>query len=152
MTGTSIAGIAILSLALIAAGGAVLFFGITYMRRELPIEPSPVPATPPISHSSPVTNDEVPPTFDVVRIEPSGDAVIAGRAAPGATVELLRNGEVHDRVVADQFGQFVMIPSRLPPGNYELTLRATKRGGKQVASHQSAKVALQPSLKNRPIH
>src|SRR5262245_60831499 len=42
--------------------------------------------------------DEARPAFDVARIEPSGDAVIAGRAAPGATVELLRNGEPHDRV------------------------------------------------------
>ena len=50
------------------------------------------------------------PTFDVARIEPTGEAVIAGRAAPGATVELLRNGEVHDRAVADQSGQFVMVP------------------------------------------
>ena len=33
------------------------------------------------------------PAFDVARIEPTGEAVIAGRAMPGATVELLRNGE-----------------------------------------------------------
>ena len=32
------------------------------------------------------------PTFDVARIEPTGEAVIAGRSTPGATVELLRNG------------------------------------------------------------
>ena len=31
------------------------------------------------------------PAFDIARIEPTGEAVIAGRAIPGATVELLRN-------------------------------------------------------------
>jgi len=35
------------------------------------------------------------PAFDIARIEPTGEAVIAGRATPGATVELLRNGELH---------------------------------------------------------
>jgi nucleoid-associated protein YgaU len=82
------------------------------------------------------------PVFDVARIERSGDAVIAGRAAPGATVELLRNGERHDRVVADKSGQFVMVPSQLPPGDYELTLRSTQPDGKQVTSRQSVVVAL----------
>jgi hypothetical protein len=56
------------------------------------------------------------PVFDIVRIERTGDAVIAGRAAPGAIVELLRNGERHDRAVADQSGQFVMVPPGFPPG------------------------------------
>jgi hypothetical protein len=46
------------------------------------------------------------PAFDVARVEPSGDTVIAGRAMPGATVELLRNGKVYDRVVADASGQW----------------------------------------------
>src|SRR6185437_17072920 len=57
------------------------------------------------------------PAFDVARIERTGDAVIAGRAAPGATVELLRNGERLDEAVADKSGQFVMVPSRLPAGD-----------------------------------
>src|SRR5215467_5224815 len=52
--------------------------------------------------------------FDVARVEPSGDTVIAGRAMPGATVELLRNGKVYDRVVADASGQFAIVPPRLP--------------------------------------
>ena len=74
----------------------------------------------------PQNNDGVP-TFDVARVEPSGEAVIAGRAAPGATVELLRNGEPHDRAVADQSGQFVMVVPKLPPGTYDLTLRGDRR-------------------------
>lgn len=63
----------------------------------------------------PEANDGTP-SFDIARIEPTGEAVIAGRATPGATVELLRNGEVHDRVVADAAGEFAMVPPKLPSG------------------------------------
>lgn len=91
------------------------------------------------------------PSFDVVRIEPNGDAVVAGRAAPGSTVELLRNGEVHDRVVVDQSGEFAMVPRPLPPGAYDLTLRAKRSDGTEVTSKQSVTVVLQPRSNDRPM-
>lgn len=91
------------------------------------------------------------PAFDVASIEPSGDAVVAGRAAPGATVELLRNGEPHDRAVADRSGQFAMVPSRLPPGSYDLTLRVTQPDGKQITSRQSVAVVIEPGQQERPV-
>ena len=85
------------------------------------------------SPALPKSDDAGEPTFDVARIEPTGEAVIAGRSRPGATVELLRNGELHDRTVADQSGQFVTVPSsRLPSGTYDLTLRSREPNGKQV--------------------
>jgi hypothetical protein len=99
----------------------------------------------------PDSGSDLQPAFDVTRIEPSGEAVIAGRAAPGATVELLRNGDVHDRAVADKSGQFVMEPPRLPAGDYELTLRSRLPDGRNATSKQSVVVALQPSLKERPV-
>jgi nucleoid-associated protein YgaU len=91
------------------------------------------------------------PAFDIARVEPTGEAVIAGRAAPGATVELLRDGELHDRAVADQSGQFAMVPPRLPPGTYGLTLRSTQPDGKQMTSKQRVAVALAPSPNDRPV-
>lgn len=86
--------------------------------------------------------DKSVPTFDITRVEQTGDAVIAGRAAPGATVELLRDGKPLDRAVADQSGQFVMIPPPLPPGNYDLTLRSRLPDGTQVTSEQKMAVAI----------
>jgi len=170
MTATSIGRIVVPSLALVAACGAALVFGITHLRRETPIEttaatvapavlPPPsaaqsaaaldtaqavanaVAVAPAVSPRSPDTDESVP-VFDIARIERTGDAVIAGRAAPGAIVELLRNGERHDRTVADQSGQFVMVPPRLPPGDYELTLRSRQPDGKQATSKQNVVVAL----------
>ncbi|MEH2500208.1 nucleoid-associated protein YgaU [Bradyrhizobium sp. AZCC 1678] len=99
----------------------------------------------------PPENSDGVPTFDVARIEPTGEAVIAGRAAPGATVELLRNGEVHDRAVADQSGQFVIVPPRLPSGTYDLTLRSRQPDGKQTTSKQNVTVALEPKATDRPV-
>jgi len=99
---------------------------------------------------SPTPGGNAVPEFDVVNIEPTGATVVAGRALPGATVELLRNGEVHDRAVADKSGQFVMVPRPLPPGNYDLTLRIT-HDGKQVTSKQSVAVALDAAASERPM-
>ena len=141
-------------LALSAACGAALVFGFPHLRREPPVEIRAATAAatalvvPPDSSDR---GDESMPVFDVARVEGAGDAVIAGRAAPGAIVELLRNGEPQDRAVADQSGQFVMVPPRLPAGSYELTLRSRQPNGKQAASKQSVAVALQPSLKDQPV-
>jgi nucleoid-associated protein YgaU len=99
----------------------------------------------------PPDSDDGVPTFDVARIEPTGEAVIAGRAAPGATVELLRNGELHDRAVADQSGEFVMVPPRFSPGTYDLTLRSRQPDGKQATSKQSVAVAIEPGPTDRPV-
>ena len=102
--------------------------------------------------SPPLPNrDDSVPAFDVARIEPTGDAVVAGRAVPGATVELLRNGEIHDRAVADQSGQFVMVTPRLPPGTYDLTLRSKAPDGKEATSMQSVAVALEPGPNEKPV-
>ena len=98
----------------------------------------------------PENNDGVP-TFDVARIEPTGEAVIAGRAAPGATVELLRDGEVHDRAVADKSGQFVIVPPKLPPGTYDLTLRSKAPDGTMATSKQRVTAALEPRSTERPV-
>jgi len=168
MTATSIGRVVVPSLGLLAACGAVLVVGITHMRRGPPVETRAATASPAVSGardqspaalatvqaeanavgaalavspSSPETDESVP-AFDIARIEQTGDAVIAGRAAPGAIVELLRNGEPHDRAVADQSGQFVMVPPRLPHGDYELTLRSRQPDGKQATSKQSVVVAL----------
>jgi nucleoid-associated protein YgaU len=91
------------------------------------------------------------PRFDVARIEPNGEAVIAGQAAPGAAVELLQDGKVHDRTVADSSGAFVLVPRPLPSGNYDLTLRTTDPDGKARVSDGSVAVTLDSSKKEKPV-
>ncbi|MCC2098472.1 MAG: LysM peptidoglycan-binding domain-containing protein [Hyphomicrobiales bacterium] len=67
------------------------------------------------------------PSFDIVRVEPSGESVIAGRSEPGADVELLNKGKPFARAKADANGQFVIIPQGLKPGAHQLQLRSRLR-------------------------
>ena len=168
-------------MALIAAGCLALVFAIKQVRREPSVDIKTATASPAISKPASGAGDQGPaalaaaqavaetlgatlagappaqesgdtaPAFDIARIEPTGEVVIAGRAAPGATVELLRNGELHDSAISDQSGQFAMDPPRLPPGTYDLTLRSKQPDGKQATSKQSVAVVLEPSPKDRPI-
>jgi len=168
-------------IALVAAFGTALVFALQHIRRAPPIDTKVTTDVPAVSKPALGPRDQDPatlaaakakvdavaealagspptpdsgdgePAFDIARIEPTGEAVIAGRAMPGATVELLRNGEFHDRAVADQSGQFVMVPPRLPSGTYDLTLRAQQLDGKQARSKQSVAVALGPSATERPV-
>lgn len=83
------------------------------------------------------------PRFDVARVDEHGEAaVIAGQAAPGAKVELLRDGKALDTVVADASGQFVMTPPQLPVGSYELTLRARAPDGTVTQSGRTMPVII----------
>jgi nucleoid-associated protein YgaU len=165
----------------VAACGVALAFAVQHVRREPPVDAKAATTAPVVSKPASGTQGQGPtalasaqadanavaatlagsppspdsgdglPVFDIARIEPTGEAVIAGRAAPGATVELLRNGELHDGAVADQSGQFVMVPPRLPSGTYDLTLRSRQPDGKQAKSKQSVAVALEPTPTDRPV-
>ncbi|MFP6743102.1 MAG: peptidoglycan-binding protein, partial [Alphaproteobacteria bacterium] len=52
------------------------------------------------SAQSPTPDTAIPPSFDIVRISPDGDAVIAGRAEPGAEVQILEGDTVIAEVTA----------------------------------------------------
>jgi LysM repeat protein len=183
MTPLLIARIVAPAVALVAAGGAALVFGVPYVQHGQPFDAAP-PASSASSQPAPAARNETAatpapsseaakpaveglsatktevaglgaalagpsarsaadqsgPAFDLARIEPSGDAVIAGRAAPGANVELMRNGERLDGAVADASGQFVIVPPRLPGGEYQLTLRAKSPDGSVLSSKQGVAV------------
>ena len=172
MTAISIAKIVASGSVFVAACGAALVFGVTRVQHEerleagtvtpttTPSQPAPVvrsegapalAATPAEAAAiavelagppSTIAKDQSVPSFDVARTEGTGDAVIAGRAAPGAVVDLLRDGERLDRAVADASGQFVMVPPHLPAGSYELTLNARLPNGTVASSKQGVKVTV----------
>lgn len=103
--------------------------------------PEPTPAPTPAPEA----------VFDIVRVEPDGSAVIAGRAGPGETVELLRNGERHDVIVADASGSFAFVPPPLPPGSHEIVLRVVGSDGSERRSPQSVTVAVDEGLTRAPM-
>ncbi len=81
-------------------------------------EPAAAPAAPEPKVS------EQPPEFDVVRIDPEGKTVVAGKAEPGTIVEIVLDGEVVASEEADSSGNFVSLFT-LPPSDEarSLTLR-----------------------------
>ncbi len=76
----------------------------------------------------------VAPTFDIVRVDPHGDAVVAGRGVPGAEVALVDDGRVLATVTADATGQFALVPPTLPPGDHYLTLQIKRDGTPGLSS------------------
>jgi nucleoid-associated protein YgaU len=85
-----------------------------------------------------------PPEFDIVRVTPSGETVVAGRAPGAARVELLDQGKVIAGEKVDQNGQFVLLPPALSGGDHLLALRITPEGQAPVSSAQSVAVAVRP--------
>jgi LysM repeat protein len=83
----------------------------------------------------------VPPSFDVVRVNPSGDAVIAGRAQPGSEVTILDGKNVLGSVEADNRGEWVFLPdAALGPGEHSFTLESTDKGTEKQESETSVVV------------
>ncbi|MGT2503294.1 LysM peptidoglycan-binding domain-containing protein [Bradyrhizobium guangxiense] len=100
-------------------------------------------ALPELAPAKPPVIADTGPRFDVARVDDHGEAaVIAGQAAPGAKVELLRDGKPLDTVTADASGQFVMTPPQLPAGSYELTLRARAPDGTVTQSSRTMPVTI----------
>jgi len=78
---------------------------------------TPKPAAPEIS------KQPIRPSFDIVRVNPKGDAVIAGRAAPNAEVTVTDGTSEIGKVKADSRGEWVLVPNKsLPSGPHELSL------------------------------
>ena len=88
--------------------------------------------------AAPETPAPEPPSFDVVRIDPAGDAVLAGRAEAGAMVTIFDGPRALGTVTADSHGEWVFVPTeRLPPGAREFTLSARHADGSELASESN---------------
>ncbi len=153
--------IAVPVLALAAAAGAFVYFRAretppavaTPPQVTAPAAPqasappqanSPPQATAALPQSTPATAPAKRPEFDVVRVTPNGETVVAGRAPGGARVELLDNGKPIASEKVDPSGQFVLLPPSLSGGDHLLALRITPEGQAPVASNQSVAVAVRP--------
>lgn len=107
-------------------------------------------ATPPASAPS-AAEEPATPSFDIVRVEPDGSVVIAGRAAPQSQVDLLTGGGVVGGAKADATGDFAIVLDKpLAPGDYQLTLRATPPTGAAVGSAETAVVSI-PKAPDGPV-
>jgi hypothetical protein len=70
-----------------------------------------------------VMSEKENPAFDIVRIQPDGNVVIAGRWAPNKTVSIMVNGKIVASEQTNADGEFVYAPKKaLPAGNYTISL------------------------------
>ena len=88
--------------------------------------------------------EPVAPTFDTVRVETGGEAVIAGRAAPGTEVVAKLNGQVVASTTVSPDGSFVMIPQKALPAGAGALILETKVNGVVQVSTQTVAIAVKP--------
>ncbi|MCH8522545.1 LysM peptidoglycan-binding domain-containing protein [Glycocaulis sp.] len=98
------------------------------------------------------TSALTPPSFDVVRVDARGNAVIAGRGAPGAEVALLANQRELTRTAITPAGEWVIIlQTPLPTGTVELSLLMRTPSGQEVRSDQVVVVSVPESRDETPL-
>jgi len=120
------------------------------------MRPAPVPA-PPATDPAPSASQPAPvaltaPTFDIVRVDPRGTAVLAGRGAPGSRVALMSGDQEIASVEIDAAGEWVMIVDRpLPAGSVELSLMMVTPDGQEIRSDQVVVVSVPESRDRTPL-
>ena len=148
------------SIVWLGSGMAALLFAVAAVvglrGTPPPSRSAPQPAPAALTQPAPATAStpaSVVPSFDIVRIDPNGQAVIAGRAAPGDKVRVLDGDQPLGEVTADARGEWVLLPDKpIAPGNRQLSLEATGHDG-SPARHSKDVVALTilpPSGVNQP--
>lgn len=78
------------------------------------------------------------PSFDIVRVDRSGYAVIAGRAVAGSTVTIYANGEELESIVTEADGAWATATETpLDQGPVELSLSMTMEDGTTIRSEET---------------
>lgn len=92
------------------------------------------------------------PSFDIVRIDRSGDAVIAGRARPGSKVEILANGvKIADATAGDDGSWAANTQTPLSGGALELALSMTTSDGETIRSEQTVIIYVPEREGDQPL-
>lgn len=130
--------------------GAAAVFVLT--RTPAPVQESEI-TTP----AGPDDNDDVmvttpAPTFDIVRIDPAGTAVIAGRGVPEWTLRILADGDAIAETDINDRGEWVIIINEpLPAGSIELSLAMESGNGEIIVSDQTVLVSIPASRDEIPL-
>jgi nucleoid-associated protein YgaU len=89
--------------------------------------------------------DERAPEIDVLRVTPEGEALVAGRAAPGARVEMLIDGQPLLSADADAAGNFAALFSVAPSEAPRLLTLRSATDGQALDGAQSVIIAAAPT-------
>ncbi len=104
---------------------------------------APPTAAAPEKPAAPAASAPTIPSFDVVRVEPSGETVVAGQAAPESKVEVLDGANAIATATANDRGEWAMaLDNALKPGTHDLAIRTTSKDG-AMSTLSDQRVAVQ---------
>jgi outer membrane protein OmpA-like peptidoglycan-associated protein len=114
--------------------------------------PNNAKTAPPLP-SSPSESAETAPNdskFDVVRIDPEGASVFAGRAPANTRVTVLANGVMVATTKADENGQWAsVIEQPFAPGEYQLSLRTKLNASGTESMGESVRITVAAGAHSR---
>ena len=131
---------------LIAAAALRIFFLASPPVQPVPQESAAAPPPAAAPAAAPAASADQAPSFDIVKVNPEGRAVIAGRAAPGARVRVLDGDHSLGEVTADRRGEWVLVPDApIARGERQITLEATDpQTGKVLLSTETVALSVAP--------
>lgn len=96
-----------------------------------------------VSTSDEPTKNWKIPAFDILRVEPDGSTVIAGKGQPNTTLKVMNGDEVLDEIKIGSSGDFAVIfDEPLASGDYQLSLRVEDEDGNALVSDETAVVSV----------
>lgn len=120
---------------------------------ETPAKPAaPEAITPGVQADTPLAAVALAPEFDLLRAEPDGSVLVAGKGTPNADIELVTGDTVLGKTKAQTNGDFAIVVSDpLKAGDYSLVLRTTNPDGTAATSVQTAIVSIPQDLKGEVL-
>lgn len=113
------------------------------------VKQTPKEAAPAVANETApaVAQDVVVPAFDLLRVEPNGSLVVAGRASPNSSVEIVSGSSVLATAKAGANGDFAAVLDRaLKPGEHTVVLRSTSSDNVAATSPETAIVSIPSSI------
>jgi nucleoid-associated protein YgaU len=102
---------------------------------QAPAEEAAASAAAPATEGAAPEAGMLAPEFDIVRVNPTGEAVIAGRASPGSEITVMSGDRPIGSAIADERGDWVVLPDqKLPPGDHQLGAVARLPGQEPMES------------------
>lgn len=141
--GVALTPVFVAKLAVVGVACVAGVAGAAFMMRPTP-STIVTPATFALPQAAvPVLPAGIVPSFDVVRVGPQGNAVIAGRAEPGANVVVTDGAVSIGETRANSHGEWVLGPTApLAPGGRELSLSAQTDAGPKIAGTDTVLLAV----------
>ena len=95
-------------------------------------------------------NDDVPLKFDIVRLDPSGDLIIAGKTKPNIIVEIYDGNLKLSSVTSDSHGDWVwMSEKKIDSGLKRFNLKHLNSKGKVINSDENIIIFFEQDKKEK---